>query len=145
MGEIVDSVFDTLGTQKIRKENSIITNVKDIDNLGIPEETKKYIEELLSEDRSIDLLKPHLHIPIMILYESHLTKRTSSYTEEYKSEMIAYYKERVTAYLKRQLDKCVGKVHDYEKITFHIMLFPVPDKTKIVNDFMNTSNVHRIS
>lgn len=143
--EIVESVFDTLDTEKIRKENSIITNVQDIDHLDIPEEKKKEIEELLSEERSIDLLKPHLHIPIMILYESPLTERTKSYTEDYKKEIVAYYKERVEAYLKKQLEKCKERVRDYEKITFHIMLFPVPDKAKIVRDFMNTANAHRIS
>ena len=99
----------------------------------------------MSEDRSIVLLKPHLHIPIMILYESPLTESTTSYTEEYKNEISAYYKERTEAYLKRQLDKCRDSVHDYEKITFHIMLFPVPDKAKVVRDFMNTANAHRIS
>lgn len=141
---IVNSVFQTLATDKIRKENSIILNVGDLDSFDeIGEDMKANIKELLSGETSIDKLKPHLHVPIMILYESARTKRETSYNLEYVEEMKAYYKDKLTAYVQKQILKCMNSVANYESITFHVLLFPVPDKDNIVTHFKETANALR--
>ena len=37
---------------------------------------------------------------------------------------------------KKQINK-LSSVHKYSEINFHLILFPVPDKTKIVNWFIS--------
>ena len=39
-------------------------------------------------------------------------------------------------FFKKQINK-LSSVHKYSEINFHLILFPVPDKTKIVNWFIS--------
>lgn len=134
--EIVSSVHDTITTMKISKENSIITNLQDLDMLGIPPNTLSEIKHLLSEDVSIDLLKPHLHVPIMLLHECVITKETIEWNEDYVNKLKSYYQDRATQYFKRQIAAC-GDINKYVDIKFHLMLFPVPEKNGIVEKFIS--------
>ena len=63
-------------------------------------------------------------------------------TDEYKQGIIDYHKERATQYFKKQIEKCTD-VHLYEKINFHIILFPVAEKEKIVNKFIQIAKAYR--
>jgi hypothetical protein len=94
------------------------------------------IRGLLSNDTSIDYLKPLLHIPILLLHECKRTKAATSLTPEYKKSLIDYHKQRAEAYFKKQI-QCLGdSIDKYSEITFHIILFPVPNKAKIVDSFI---------
>lgn len=97
--------------------------------------TNKNIKTLLSQDTSIDKLKPKLNIPILILHECEKTKGQGSLSEQYKDEIKAHHTERATKYFKKQITGCEG-VHDYSSIKFHIILFPVPSKDEIVKQFL---------
>ncbi len=145
LDKIIDSVKDSISLKKIKKENSIITNVGDINDFnGISEEMKKIIIRTLSHDQSIDTIKPILNIPILLLYECDITKSTNTLTDEYKTEVIEFHKERATSYFKKQINKCKD-VHLYEKINFHLILFPVADKEQIVSSFIEKAKVFRNS
>lgn len=133
---IVNSVKNSLTTDKLKKENSIITNVSDIDTLLLDEELRVKIKESLSGSKSIDEIKPKIHIPILLLHECTITKDTKFLSDEYKNEIIEYHKERSTSYFKKQIS-IIGSMSQYDKITFHIILFPVPDKESIVNKFVS--------
>ena len=74
LGTILESVNETIRTDKIRKENSIITNLKQIEDLNLDAALVARIYEALDEKRSIDYLKPKLHIPILLLQECEITK-----------------------------------------------------------------------
>lgn len=63
-------------------------------------------------------------------------------SEEYRTKLIDYHKERVTEYFKRQIAKC-SDIHMYSEIKFHIILFPVANKEKIVDKFIRKANVYR--
>jgi hypothetical protein len=140
--EIIESVGNSLQTGKLKKENSIITNVRDIDSLIENEELRKSIKNILSQDTSIDTLKPKLHIPILLLYECSITNGTTDLTQKYKDEIIEFHKKRAESYFKRQLDK-LGSIHKYSKITFHLILFPVPSKQKIVKKFVSNVEYYK--
>ncbi len=143
LDKIVTSVKDSISLEKIKKENSIITNLSDINDFDeISDELKIKIKASLSQDQSIDKIKPILNIPILLLYECKLTKLGTSLTAEYKQSIIDYHKDRATKYFKKQIHKCTD-VHLYEKINFHIILFPVADKDKIVDKFIKIAKAYR--
>lgn len=135
LDKIVQSVENSLQTDKLKKENSIITNVKDLDYLGINTKLKKEITDLLAQSESIDKLKPKLNIPILLLYQCDITQKQTNLSDKYKEEIIAYHKGRAQAYFRKQIRK-IASLNKYSEIKFHIILFPVPLKSQIVGDFV---------
>jgi phage anti-repressor protein len=133
---IIDSVSNSLQTEKLKKENSIITNVSDIDFVVENENVRNEIKQLLKNETSIDNLKPKLHIPILLLHECSITKDCTELTDNYKNDIIAYHKDRAQSYFSKQIAK-IGAMHKYSDITFHLILFPVPDKKAIVDKFIS--------
>lgn len=143
LDKIVESVKDSISLKKIKKENGIVTNLSDINDFNeISDDLKTKIKSSLSQDHSIDNIKPILNIPILLLYECKKTKSRTRLTDEYKKEVIDYHKDRATQYFKKQINKCTD-VHLYEKINFHIILFPVAEKKQIVNKFIQIAKVYR--
>ncbi|MDD2799364.1 MAG: DUF1837 domain-containing protein [Bacteroidales bacterium] len=141
--KIVDSVKDSISLLKIKKENSIITNLSDLNDFEeISDELRSNIKKCLSQTESIDKIKPILNIPILLLYECQQTKSATSLTDEYKKQVIEYQKDRATQYFKKQIEKCKD-IHLYEKIKFHIILFPVADKEQIVDKFIQKAKIYR--
>ena len=139
LDSIVQSVKKSLRTDKLKKENSIITNVSDISRLVTDQKLLSSIRDALSNKQSIDGIKPFLHIPILIIYECQITARSSEFSEEYLSEILDSHKERAKKYFGKQV-KGLASVYKYEQIKFHIILFPVPEKSKIKDGFL--SNAH---
>lgn len=142
LGVILDSVENSLLTDKIKKENSIITNVSDINHLIDDKELVLKIKDALSTKESIDNIKPKLHIPILLLHECDITKKQTSLTNEYKNEVIKYHKERSESYFKKQIGQ-FGGIHKYSEILFHIILFPVPSKKDIVDKFVSIADFYK--
>lgn len=136
LSSIVQSVENSLSTEKLELENSIITNVSDLNLLIDDVELRKQILGLISPGISMDKIKPKLHIPILLLHECEITGKTNSLTQEYKDEVLVFHKDRAQSYFKKQLDKFSQNLWLYPQITFHIILFPVPSKTVIVDKFI---------
>lgn len=135
LDKIVSSVHDTLSTDKIKKENSIITGLSEFDKYDINETVKKKIKALLNEDTSIDKIKPILHVPIILLHECGITASSNEMSEDYKEQIIAKHKERAESYFAKQIEKCKD-VAKYSEIKFHMILFPVPSKETVVDKFI---------
>lgn len=143
LDKIVASVKESLSLVKLKKENSIITNLSDLNDFeSINEELKKSIKMTLSQNRSIDSIKPILHIPILLLYECSITKSQKHLSAEYKNSIINQHKKSATEYYKRQIQKCSG-IDLYSKINFHLILLPIADKERIVNKFLNKAQLYR--
>jgi hypothetical protein len=136
LGSIVESVGNSLLTKKLKKENSIITNVSDIDELIEDDQIRKSIKNALSNKESIDSIKPKLHVPILLLHECAITKSTNSLDDGYRNQLIEYHKQRAQAYFSKQINTLEKGVHLYSEISFHIILFPVPEKDPIVEKFV---------
>lgn len=134
----VDSVCDGLKTNKLKKENSIITWLKELDWLEnrwiINTDLKQRIKNELDWNTSIDLLKPKLHIPILILYECSLTQKKSEINVQYENEIKNFHLEKANKFFKQNYEK-IQVIHWYEKITFHIIIFPIPQKETVVEKF----------
>lgn len=137
LASIVESVGNALQSDKLEKENSIITNVNDLDHLIGDVDLRSSIKACLRSGASMDDLKSRLHVPILMLHECAITKACSRLTTAYKDEIIAYHKGRAQSYFKKQVEELKAKVFLYEEITFHLILFPVPEKKKIVDSFLS--------
>ena len=142
LDEIVKSVHSTCETPNIKKENSIITDVRDLDLIDMDDALRNQIKEFLKENVSIDKIKPILHIPIMLLYECNLTKTQTEQSAEYINNVITYQKDRANSYFKKQIDACKD-ISKYSEIKFHLILFPVPEKKKVVDDFRKNAEFLR--
>lgn len=136
LGEIIKSVDAALQTDKLKKENSIITSVSDLDTLNLAEAQVEKIKQTLSNRNSIDALKPILHVPILLLHECEITAKQALMNDGYVSSLVAYHKERANTFFKQQIGALASKVGLYSQIAFHLILFPVPAKDKIVQKFL---------
>ena len=137
LGEIITSVGNSLKLEKLKKENGIITGVSDLDSLIEEPILRESIKNLLSSDRSIDDLKPKLHIPILLLYQCQLTSTQTLLNDMYKEEIKNYHIARAESYFKKQIEKLGATVHLYEQISFHIILFPIPTKKYATEKFIS--------
>lgn len=139
---IANSVHNSLQTAKIRKENSIITDLRELElELG-NDVRKQMIFSLLDSKISIDKLKPHMHIPIMLLYECELTASQTEISDEYKSKLKKIQLENAKSYFSIQ-DEICKDVFKYTDITFHLIYFPVPNKARVVDIFTKNATFYR--
>jgi hypothetical protein len=143
LGPIIDSVEDMLSTDKLKKENAIITSVSDLSTLGLKGELVDDIRALLSGEKSIDDLKPKLHIPILLLHECEITAEATEASDEYRELVREYHRQRATSYFRRQIKNLKDTVAYYASIHFHVILFPVPVKKDIVERFLTFAKVLR--
>lgn len=139
---IVQSVYNSLDTGKLKKENSIITNVEDIGSLITNVDLLSKIRSALCNRASIDILKPKIHVPILLLHECQITKVMNSADQSQYNSIKKYHAERAEAYYKRQIEK-LSSLHLYEEITFHLVIFPIPNKEKIVNKFIENATFYK--
>jgi len=141
----IASVKESLQTEKLKKENSIITCVGDLDDLQeINESLKANIKKTLSSEVSIDEIKSILHIPILLLYECNFTKEATDFNEEYKEKIKASHKENAKKYFQKHQEEITDStIHLCSKITFHLILFPVPDSGQIKDKFVEKAKYER--
>jgi len=127
---------------QIKKENSIITSVSDIGKMGLSIELAEKIKSTLNGEKSLDNIKPKIHIPILLLHECNITKEENEFTNEYKEDIIAFHKEKANKYFKKQVEK-MDSIFKYADIQFHLILFPIPDKKNIVDKFIDNATHYR--
>ena len=139
---VVTSVLNSLSTDKLKKENAIITSVSDIDRLPISEDLRDKIKAALDNRESIDNLKSKIHIPILLLHECPSTAATGELSDTYKNSISTFHKKRAEKYFTKQLAKS-GDIKRYTDINFHIILFPVPNKKTIVDKFVHAVEFYK--
>lgn len=143
LASIVESVGNSLATEKLKKENSIITNMTDIDRLVEDVDLSDKIKLALSPDNSMDNIKPILHIPILFLHQCAITASTKEMDDEYRKIIRESHLDRATAYFKKQIEALADKVTKYAFIKFHIILFPVPNKQELIDRFSSAVAHHK--
>ena len=94
-----------------------------------------YIFKMLDVNTSIDILKPILHIPILLLHECDLTRSVTRFSEEYKQAIKDAHLKDAQVYFKKQIGALKDEISLYSAIHFHLVLFPVPNKESIVDGF----------
>lgn len=136
LDSIVASVENSLKTEKLDKENSILTSVSDLDQLSIDSILKEKIKKFLVIGQSMDNIRPKLNIPILLLHECLITQNHSIMSDQYRKDIKSFHQERATSYFKKQVAK-IGLNHQYDAVRFHIILLPVPLKDTVVNKFID--------
>lgn len=139
---IITSVKNSITTEKLKKENSIIVNTQDLYELVKNDTLKSKISATLSSSNSIDNIRPLLNIPIFILHECTITEQSNCLSEEYKKSIIEFHKERAMSFFKKHHNK-IKSIHSYDKIKFHLILFPVPKKEEIINKFVDSVRFYK--
>lgn len=140
--EVIKSVKNSLDTGKLKKENAIVTNIQDLNSLIEDDVLKNKIRDALNPKESIDKLKPKLHIPILLLHQCEHTCKATHINDEYRNEIVDWHRSRAEAYFKKQI-KHIGNIVGYSDITFHLILFPVPEKSTIVDRFISTVGFYK--
>jgi len=135
LSTVIESVGNALNTEKLKKENSIITNLQDIEHLVSDDSVRKKILSALETRKSIDEIVSRIHIPILLIHECEFTAKSTKLSDEYLKRVREFHQDRAQHYFEAQIKK-LGGLHKYPEITFHLILFPVPDKKKIVNKFI---------
>lgn len=128
----LDSILEMLDTDKLKKESSIITNLSELSYFRNEKLTKNMIEsinKILSFNSSIDELKKRLHIPIFLMYECSLTKKSTD-LNMCRSELKKVSFDKIEKY-KLQLEKKLEVIYNFHEICFHVILFPIPEKEPI--------------
>ena len=143
LSSVVESVGNSLKTEKLKKENSIITNMTDIDQLVENKDLAAKIKLALSAGNSMDSLKPRLHIPILLLHECSITAAAKEMDDGYRQKLRDYHVNRATAYFDKQVKALSDNVTKYSSIKFHIILLPVPDRKELVKRFTNAVAYHK--
>jgi hypothetical protein len=135
LGSIITSIQNALDTKKLKKENSIITNVKDLEQLVINKHLLEAIKNVLNNQESIDTIVDKIHVPILLIHECDITSSTKKLDDQYRQQIIAHHSDRANSYFKKQIAK-LGSIVKYPEITFHLILLPVPNKKRIVEKFI---------
>ncbi len=140
----IESVHDTIKDDKLRKENSLVTSTRDLEDLIVDKRQLEAIKVKLSSDTSLDELKPILQIPILILHECSITAKQEELSTEYREEIQKLYQSKAEDFFQKLNKKCTD-VHLYSQIKFHLILVPVPNKKQVVQLFTNKTSAFRKS
>lgn len=140
LDNVVESVKNALSDEKLKKENKIILGLNELKDYA--EDKFETIVGYLHQDTSLDKLKPVLHIPILLIYGCSITENAEEFTDEYKEQIIAYQQKKAETYFKKQINKC-KELFKYHEIHFYLILFPVPNKKKIVDTFFEQVSARR--
>lgn len=140
---IVESIGNSLKTDKLKKENSIITNTSDIDRLVTDPELAARIKDALAPKNSIDHIKSKINVPILLLHECAITAAATEMDDDYRATVRNFHLERATACIGKQLATLPGTIAKYAEITFHLILFPVPDRTRLIEQFSKEVAFHK--
>lgn len=137
LAQIVTSVGNSLQSDKLSKENSLICNLGELADHIPSESLLAKVRAALSPKASIDELKPRLHVPILFLYECTRTAAETTWCVAYQEDMKAFHKDRALAYFGRQVKALADTVHLYQSISFHALFVPVPSKADLVERFIS--------
>lgn len=136
LDKVVDSVRNSLATDKLKKENAIITSLRELDTLNLPSGMAQKIRVALSNRASIDDIKPLINVPILLLHECPVTGAATTKNQAYLDAITKAHQERAQSYFERQIAALAPDVTRYGDITFSLILLPVPSKKKIVDRFL---------
>ncbi len=142
LNSIITSVHNMFIEDKLRKELNIVTSTKDLDLFIKDAKLLAEIKHKFSDGISLDEIKQQLHVPILILHECDITKSNTDNFEEYKRKIKEEHIKKTETFMKKQ-DKKFKNVYNYHEIKFHLILFPIPNKSQIVEKFHKTAIFER--
>ena len=140
--KIVDSVLNIFSDSAFNTENRILSNSNDLkEYLKGNEYLFSKIKGVLDTDSPIDYVKARLNIPILLLHECEITNKQKENSVEYIEEILNYQQGRVKSFYQKLYNKATKSkdkpIINFDKIKFHFIFFPVPNKKTIITNFLN--------
>ncbi len=143
--EIVNSVLNIFSDSAFNTENRILSNSNDLREYLKDNKKGLYdkILDVLDTDNPIDYVKARLNIPILLLHVCDITSHQKDNSDEYVNRILDYQKERVQSFYQKLYNKAIKNndkvkpIANFDKIKFHFIFFPVPDKKMIISNFLN--------
>lgn len=74
-----------------------------------------------------------------MLHQCPITANEKSLCVEYEQSIIDYHLDRAQSYFEKQIELLASEVFKYSEISFHLILFPIPNKKEIVEKFVETA------
>lgn len=139
----VNSVLNSLENHALRKETSIVSNIKDLELLIKKPTIIDEIKKALHSETSIDKIRSLLHIPILLLHECSITASATTLSDDFKNLIIEKHRKCAINYfnkLDNKNPKRENPIYKIDEIKFHLILLPVPDKDRIVSMFYKKVN-----
>lgn len=147
----LNSVSELLATDKLKKENSIIASLNELDELqqknpSLTDGIKAQIVSFLDDSqRTIDTFKPKLHVPIFIMHECDVTKAATELTDAYKKDLENKHWLDAINFFGKKIAK-LEDVHNVGCIHFHLVLLPIPNKSALIDWYQNSFlGVHNVT
>lgn len=133
---VIKSIKDNLSDEIILNEARIIANPHELDNLAkhhnIQTSTLTNFKKIINGNINLDELKSILHVPISIIYDCNYTKSIEEITDDYKTAIKNFHKKNGNK-ISEKIKKLSNEITYIDRIKFHIILFPVPDKKEIMS------------
>lgn len=140
--DLLDSIQNVVTRTYIQNENKVIREIKELQDI-LGEELYNKTKNLLSDDTSLDECISRLHVPMLVLVECPMVAGAVKFSNDFIKEVTEKYRSDALNYFHRQFDS-MSEIHPlYHSITFHLILFPVPDKKYIQEDFVNKARAWR--
>jgi hypothetical protein len=141
--EIVNSVLNIFSDSAFNTENRILSNSNDLkDYLKDNTDLLNKIIGVLDTDEPIDYVKARLNIPILLLHECKITSQQKENSDAYIEQILNYQKVKVQSFYQKLYNKAIKNndkvkpIINFDKIKFHFIFFPVPDKKAIISNFL---------
>jgi hypothetical protein len=142
--EIVNSVLNIFSDSAFNTENRILSNSNDLKEFLVNKgDLYNKIIEILDADSPIDYIKAKLNIPILLLHVCDITANQKENTEEYIEKILNFQRERAISFYQKLYNKATKNsnktkpIINFDKIKFHFIFFPVPDKASIISSFLS--------
>lgn len=142
--KIISSVLTSLEKSAIVNENRIMSSSSDLKvYLKDSPELLAKVLELLDDEASLDSIKARLNIPILLLHECKITGSYKMMCEEYVQQVLDFQRDRASQFYKKLHSKAKkdddknNPIINFDKIKFHFIFFPVPDKKSIIGEFLS--------
>lgn len=133
--DAISSLDQHIEKDALKKENSIIIGGGNIKNYVRNETLQKSITDFLDLDiNSTDEYVKKLHIPILIMYECKITRESKKYSNEYIENVRCKMRSHAEKYFAKQKSRLEAAFDKYDCVNFHLILFPFPEKEKILSE-----------
>lgn len=134
--QVVSSVEELFMPEKMKKENRLIVNYRDLEKNLDDETLYRKAKEMLRGGLTDGFMKV-LHVPIMVIFQGKPQSEgadESAFFEEIKNLQLEKAKKYFPKHIER-LNKVLGG--DYISVCFHLILFPIKEK-KLLASWFNT-------
>lgn len=135
MASAAKSVKDMLERAKLNKEKSIILGIKELRKNKHLEAHIGTIENILSENASIDEFRKRLHVPILLVCEDEKVAQAEELDTDLRNYLRGKYIEGAQRFYEKLKAQLSTVIQQCRNVRFHLILFPIPSVDAVNEQF----------